>query len=287
MPWIDLHCHSTASDGTSTPAEVAQLGAAAGLDALALTDHDTTAGLREFLAAAAGFPGFRGIPGVEISTVFGSRELHIVGLFIDPESPELNAFLGEQRTKRALRNELMLKRLASIGYELSPDEPEFARMADRSNIGRPHFAAALVRRYGFATNQEVFEKLLGFGRPGFVRREMPNPSGAIAAIRAAGGVPVWAHPTYRQRNERAFIRRIIRRFQPLGLEGIEAYYSLFGPEETALVSEVAAQYGLALSGGSDFHSLTSSNLRIGTGAGGLRVPSELLPELEERRPVLQ
>ena len=270
MSYIDFHTHSLASDGTDRPAEVLRLAAGAGLAAVALTDHDTVAGQAEFLNAQSDHPDCRAVSGVEISCRFASREIHIVGLFIDCDEPGLLDFLFRQRCEREVRNAEILRRLASCGFPLSPDEPEFAAVPDRSNIGRPHFAAALVRRYGFSSNQSVFEKLLGHSRPAYVPRRLCDPGHAIEKIRGAGGVAVWAHPTYRCRNEGAFLRRSAKTLTKLGISAMEGYYSLFGPAETELVTSVAEKFGLELS--------------IGTGAGGLRVPAGLLEKLEKRRP---
>ena len=141
-----------------------------------------------------------------------------------------------------------------------------------------------MENYGFPTMQSVFDKLLKRGCPAYVQRTLPDPVRAFEAIHAAGGVAVWAHPVYRERNERAWARRVMKRFAPLGLDAVEGYYSLFGPHETELVTELAAAYRLALSGGSDYHGLNSPNLRIGVGAGGLRVPESLLAPLKECLP---
>ena len=159
--------------------------------------------------------------------------------------------------------------------------PEFAAGVN-GNIGRPHFARALMRRYGFSSMAAVFEKLLGHSRPAFVPRQLPSPAQAIEAVHSAGGVAVWAHPIYRDRAERAWLRRGLRRFTEWKLDAVEGYYSLFGPNETALIKELAADYGAAISGGSDYHG-GNSTVALGTGAGGLRVPAELLIELKARR----
>ena len=178
----------------------------------------------------------------------------------------------------------MLRRLALCGYPLSPEEPEFAAVPDRSNLGRPHFAAALRRRYGFGSGQEVFDRLLGHGRPGYVPRRLGDPGLAIETLHRAGGVTVWAHPVYRCRDDTAFLRRVTKTLAKLGLDALEGYYSLFGPPETERVARAAEEFGLALSGGSDFHGANSPKIALGTGCGGLRVPAELLPGLEARRP---
>ena len=279
--YIDLHTHSTASDGTDAPARIVELAAELGLKAVALTDHDTTAGLPEFIAAGARHPEIVAVPGVEISCSYSNREIHLLGLFVDCASSELKDFLALRREDRMRRNAAMMEKLGSLGFGLSWDDPEFA-VPDPGNIGRPHFARALMRRYGFSSMATVFEKLLGHSRPAFVPRHLPSPAAAIAAVHSAGGVVVWAHPIYRDRAERAWLRRGLRRFTEWGLDAVEGYYSLFGPNETALVRELAAEFGAALSGGSDYHG-ENSTVAMGTGAGGLRVPAELLPPLEKRR----
>lgn len=278
--WIDLHIHSTASDGSVPPGELPGLAAAVGLAAIALTDHDTVDGLAEFQAAASAYPELEAINGVELSTVFGSREMHFVGLFIDPESAALSEFLHIQRAGRLERGERIALKLASLGYPLTPEE--IAAAGGAQTLGRPHFARALVTKYGFADIPAVFDKLLKHGAAAYVPRKLPDPAAAIAAIHAAGGVAVWAHPVYRQRNERAWARRIMRRFAPLGLDAVEGYYSMFGTAETALIKELAELYQLAISGGSDFHGDNTPGVQLGFGAGKMRIPAEILPALKAR-----
>lgn len=282
MRYIDLHVHSRSSDGSDTPSGIVEQAAAADLAAVALTDHDTVDGIPEFLDAAKRFPQLEAIPGVEISTMFGNRELHIVGLFIDHTNPVLCEFLEEMRRNRTVRNEAIRIKLNALGYPLTWDNPALAAAGDSASVGRPHFARALVENYGFPTLQSVFDKLLKRGCPAYVQRTLPDPAKAFEAIHAAGGVTVWAHPVYRERNEHAWARRIMKRFSPLGLDAVEGYYSLFGPGETEMVTGLAQTYGLALSGGSDYHGANTPNIQIGCGAGRLHVPEELLPELRAR-----
>ena len=281
---IDLHTHSTASDGSCTPSELIELAAAADLAAVALTDHDTAAGIPEFLAAARKKPSLLAIPGVELSTRYGSRELHIVGLFVDPEEKVFSAYLEKERSRRIKRNRDMKLKLGFLGYPLSDDEPAFVAAGGmEANLGRPHFAQALVEKYGFPDLRTVFEKLLGTNKAAYIPREYSAPAEAITAIHSSGGLAIWAHPIYRDRNERAYVRRVARKLSERGLDGIEGYYSLFGPPETALVLEVAQQFGLAVSGGSDFHGERSPYISLGSGAGKLRVPESLLLSLMERK----
>ena len=283
MNRIDLHTHSCCSDGSCTPTELVELAAAAGVGAIALTDHDTVAGIPEFLEAGRRHPEVETVPGVELSTMFSNRELHMVGLFIDPETPVLTAFLEEMREGRRRRNEQIRLKLNALGFPVTWDDPAFAGAdSDSASIGRPHFARALMHKYGFPTMQSVFDRLLKRGCAAYVPRELPDPARASEVMHAAGGIAVWAHPVYRERNERAWAKRIMRRFSPLGLDAVEGYYSMFGPQETALVLELAGLYHLAVSGGSDFHGANSPNIQLGSGAGGLLVPPELLNGLKAR-----
>lgn len=284
--FIDLHTHSSASDGTCTPAELVGLAREAGLAAIALTDHDTTAGIPEFLEAGKRSGEVEAIPGVELSTRYGAREIHIVGLFIDHQAESLKNFLAHEQAKRARRNRDMKVKLALLGYPLADDEPAFVRAGGMgANLGRPHFAQALVEKYPdrFSDQHAVFAKLLGDKGPGYIPREYASPREAIEAVRSAGGTAVWAHPVSRNKNERAFALRVARKLAALGLGGIEGYYSLFGPPETQMITEIAETLGLALSGGSDFHGGHKPEIGLGTGMGKLRVPARLLDALRGAR----
>ena len=283
--FIDLHVHSTFSDGTLTPEKLIQAADEIKLAAIALTDHDTVAGIGDFLREAKLHPELEAIAGVELSTRFGAREMHIVGLFLDPESVELNAFLSAAREERMLRNEAIKAKLASLNYPVSWDEIAPDRR-DCASVGRPHFAAALMKKFQFPDKQSVFDKLLKNGAPAYVPRKLPEPAAAIAAIHGAGGIAVWAHPVYRNRNERAWARRVMKRFAGLGLDAVEGYYSMFSATETAMITELAALNHLALSGGSDYHGKNSPQIELGVGAGGLRVPVALLDALKAKRPAV-
>ena len=282
MEFIDLHTHSTASDGTLRPGELFMLAREIKLAAVALTDHDTVSGLDEFLASAVDHPECEAIPGVEVACTFLSREIHIVGLFINPASPELSGFLENARQERLRRNRDLLVKLALLGYKL---DPEMAVFGGRplENLGRPHFAAALIEHYNFSHPREVFDKLLGRSRPAYIPRKLPDPRDAIKAIHDSGGIAVWAHPVRREANERAWLTRGARKLAAMGLDGIEGYYSMFSSTETAMVTETAERYGLALSGGSDFHGANSPDVILGFGAGGLRIPVKLLDDLKAKR----
>ena len=279
---IDLHTHSTASDGSFPPEELPRTAAEKGLCAVALTDHDTVAGIPAFLEAGKSFPHLETIPGVELAAMYGSRELHIVGLYIDHDSPALAAYLAEQREMRRRRNEDIRVKLNILGYATSWSDEAFAGR-DPSTVGRPHFARHLCLAHHFTDSRQAFDKLLGRSRPAYVPRKLPEYQKAIAAIHASGGLAVWAHPIYRERNEGGWLRRVARHLKAAGLDGIEGYYSMFSPVETALVMETAQNNDLVLSGGSDWHGENSPDIQMGSGMGGLRVPAELLTALKERK----
>ena len=279
MDFIDLHTHSTASDGTFTPAEVYASALEVDLTAVALTDHDTVAGLEEFMAAGADHPECAAVPGVEVASRIDNKEIHLLGLFIDRRSRSLLEMLEFCRSERQKRNRDIFLKLRFLGYDLDIGMDEFGGK-DLLEIGRPHFARALVNHYGFSSLQNCFDKLLGYGKPAWISRKYPLPEDVINAIHLAGGVAVWAHPILRDVPDRAFLLRTCRRLKKMGLDGIEAYYSMFSARETALISEVARQYGLLLAGGSDFHGDNRPNILMGFGSGGLRVPEELYFKLK-------
>ena len=274
---IDLHSHSIYSDGTKTPKELVDQAAENGLKALALTDHDTVDGIPEFLESARAIDYREAIPGVEISTIYSSREVHIVGLFIDHNNAELLAFLSQIQEKRVLRNELMVQKLASIGYEVDFDQIKEA--AQGEIIGRPHFANYLFDNYEFEDTREVFDKLLKRGAPGFVGRTLPNPAEAIDIIHKAGGIAIWAHPIYRKSKERSWCRRMLKFLVPAGLDAIEAYYTQFNEKQTQIVKDLALEFDIALAGGSDYHGENHPEIFLGIGYGELQVPASILPEL--------
>jgi len=277
---VDLHSHSNYSDGTETPEELLAEGQKIGLDALALTDHDTVAGIPDFLRGALEYPALTAIAGVEISTLYQRREIHIVGIFLDHTCAKLHEFLKDIQVKRRQRNELMAQKLTSLGYDI-----DIETLRERTNgqiVGRPHFAAYLLENYDFEDTQEIFDKLLKRGAPAFVPRSLPTPMEAISAIHQAGGITIWAHPIYRKSKERSWCRKILKDLVPAGLDAIEAYYTQFNEQQTKIIKDLAIEFDIALAGGSDYHGSHHENVSLGTGYGELRVPADVLPELMRR-----
>lgn len=276
---IDLHIHSTASDGTVPPGKLPEMAAAAKLSAIALTDHDTVSGVAEFMSSQPEFPQIKLISGVEFSSRFDARELHIVGLFIDKDNPVLQKFLSAMRDSRLNRADLMQQKLKSLGYEISWDDLRAAGM--QSDVpGRPHFAEVLVKKYNFPDNQSVFDQLLKRGAAGYVPRELPESATAIQVIKAAGGVAVWAHFLNSKYTSKTVINRTLTELKIAGLDALEAYYTEYTPTRQATALRIAEEHALAVSGGSDYHGSIHPEVKLGIGRGNLLVPDEVLTKLE-------
>lgn len=279
-PAIDLHCHSTHSDGTLTPAELVRRAAELNLAAVALTDHDTVGGLPEFLAAPAP-ASLKRLGGVELSCENEGQRIHLVALGIRSEDGELRALLEQVREWRRQRNREMAARLVELG--LLPEDPELARLVEQVEVlGRPHLAAALVARGKCRTMREAFSRFLGRGRPAYIPRRVSPLDAALRAVHGAGGVAIWAHPLTTGSLTVVKFQRLADDYAERGLDGVEAYYSEFSPHQTRTVERVAAEAGLLLSGGSDFHGEHIPDIALGSGYGTLRVPASVLPALLEQ-----
>lgn len=276
---IDLHVHSTCSDGSVSPTDIVRAAADIGLTAVALTDHDTVAGVDEFMEAAPAAK-ITAVPGVEISCSWYAGTMHMVGLFVDPRNADLLAMLETIQGNRHTRNLLIIEKLRSLGIDITHDEA--AAVAGGDVVGRPHIAQVLVRRGACCDLQDAFDRFLATGKPAYVRRFLPLPEEAIGTLHKAGAVVVWAHPLSQLRTATAKLRQTARFLKDAGLDAMEVHYPGFSEDETATASAVAKQTGLLASGGSDFHGENSPGIALGTGRGDLRVPDHLLPPLAER-----
>jgi len=279
---IDLHTHSRASDGLLQPAELAAAAGRAGLTAVALTDHDTTAGLPEFLEAARGL-AVEAVPGVEFSCSWYAGVMHVVGLFINPGAPELEFLLKRIRASRDDRNRRIVARLQELGADITWDGA--AAQAGGAVMGRPHIARELVARGICPNTQEAFRRFLAVGQPAYIRRYLPLPEEIIAIVHRAGGVTVWAHPLSKVRESPSHLRQTARFLKERGLDAIEARYSEFNADDTAIAERVAGQVKLLTSGGSDFHGDPAAGIALGTGHGDLAVPDAWLEPLRARAAV--
>lgn len=277
MSRMDLHLHTTHSDGSFTPAEIIDLAQKAGVTALAITDHDITTGVSE--AAEAGRDrGIEVIPGIEISSTFGNSELHILGYFLDCRDEKLNERLATLRESRHRRNPKIIERLQAAGIDISYDEVR--ALAGTDSVGRPHIARILMEKKVVASAKEAFDQWLAEGRPAYVPRDLPTPAEAIQWIKAAKGLPVLAHPTWVKTTE-GTLTDLVRGLKSDGLDGVEVHYSTHTARQTRDYLALAKQLDLLITGGSDFHGLTKPDICVGTGKGTLHIPVSLLGKLKD------
>jgi predicted metal-dependent phosphoesterase TrpH len=275
---IDLHMHSTFSDGSLTPEQLVEMGRSIGLTAMALTDHDCTAGVGRFVdACAAG--GIRGVTGVEISADVRRGTMHVLGYFVEPGHERLERVLERIRDGRQTRNLEILDRLNRLGFALSWEEVK--AYAGEDVVGRPHFAQALEAKGYVSSKMEAFDLYLGKGKKAYAERFRMSPADSIAAIRGAGGIAVLAHP-FTLDLKRDALRAAVCELRDAGLAGIEACYSEHSLEQEALYRALAGELGLAVTGGSDFHGDANPAIRMGTGFGTLNVPDEFMADLDRR-----
>jgi hypothetical protein len=277
MSRLDLHLHTTHSDGSSTPAEVVHLARRAGVTALAITDHDITTGVAE--AAATGQQlEIEIIPGIEISSTLDDSELHVLGYFLDPRDPALNERLTVLRESRHRRNPQIIERLQTMGIDITYEEVR--ALARTDSVGRPHIARILVGKGVVGTAQEAFDRFLAEGRPAYVPRMLPSPAEAVQWIKAARGLAVLAHPTWIKATT-GTPADLVRQLKADGLDGVEVHYSTHTPRQTREYLDLATRLGLLVTGGSDFHGLTKPDIQVGVGRGTLHIPETLLPKLKE------
>jgi predicted metal-dependent phosphoesterase TrpH len=282
MRLIDLHCHSTASDGSDAPAELIRKAVDAGLAALAVTDHDSLAGLDEAQRAAGG-PKLELIRGCEISARGEGGEMHILGLWIPREHPNLNFFEGvlrELREHRSARNQIMVERLSKQGCSLSYDE--VLAEAGGESVGRPHIAKVLVRKGYAKSAQEVFTRYLGSKGSAYEPKKVLQPEEAVELLLSVGATAAFAHPRLVKASD-AWLEAAVVRLKACGLSAMEVYHSEHSEADTRFCLALAARQGLALCGGSDYHGKLKPDIVLGRGRGGLRVPGTLLDQLKQRR----
>ncbi len=264
----DLHTHSHYSDGTLTPAEIIAEAAACGLSAVALTDHNTVAGLPEFLAAARD-SSVQAIPGVEISAGYGGKEVHIVGLFLPPEKfHEVSAFVNIILQRKEESNRRLVQALNRAGFTLDYDA--LLRSHTSGNINRAIIASALLERGYISSREEAFRGILSSRNGVYQPPERLSAFDVISFLHRIGAVPVLAHPFLNFQEPE--LQQFLATAKDHGLAAMETVYSTFSPEQTAAASRIAREYGLKESGGSDFHGAVKPDIHLGTGRGNLAVP---------------
>jgi predicted metal-dependent phosphoesterase TrpH len=266
---IDLHTHSTASDGELTPAELVHLALERGLSAIGLTDHDTVAGIDLAIAAARGTE-IQIIPGVELSADVSEGEVHVLGYYVDWHQSYFQSMLEKFRDGRYGRAEKMTRKLATLGVPVSFERVK--EIAGDASIGRPHVARALLEAGHVASVSEAFDKYISRNGPAYVERYRQTPEDAVSLILRAGGVPVLAHPI----QVTDWVLPLVRS----GLLGLEVYYGTYSDSERAELARLAKQYGLIATGGSDFHGL--DKMKRLSGLGETSVPPETAQRLREK-----
>lgn len=276
---IDLHAHTTASDGSLTPTALVRLAAERGLSTIAVTDHDTVSGCAEALAAAPA-AGVEVVPGIEISVDYPQGEFHLLGYFVDHEDPSFLAQLHRLQDNRVNRNHQMMAKLQAAGLPITMED--VIAEAGGGQIGRPHMAKALVRRGVVGSVQEAFDRYLADGAPCHVPKIKLDPEAAIALIHAAGGVAILAHPKYLEFPDLASLERAIAAWSAAGLDGIECYYSQHSEAETAAYLAIARRLGLLVSGGSDFHGDSKPDVKLGAVYRGGPLARDRLPPIRAR-----
>jgi predicted metal-dependent phosphoesterase TrpH len=280
MSWVDLHCHSTASDGTLAPAEVVRLAVAGGLSALALTDHDTIAGLAEAGVAATGQIDFLG--GIEISAEYPyPGTMHILGYGVDVASPILASMTQQLLAGRDNRNPKIVEKLRSLGVAITMEEVESE--AGGAVVGRPHIAAILARKGYVSSIKEAFNKYLAQGGVAYFDKERLSPRNAFEMIHQSGGLPVLAHPVQLRTENDAQLERVVKDLKDLGLAGIEVLHSDHSPNDIERFSALADRYNLLKTGGSDFHGTNKKAISLGM-ANGHRIPRAYYDELVAAMP---
>ena len=280
MSFIDLHVHTTASDGTFTPSEVVKEAINRKLSVIAITDHDTTKGVKEALETLKTFnEELIVVPGVEISCQYDNREVHMLGLFINKEDETLSDRLRFMKEERDRRNDKMIKMFNDSGIPMTIEQLKFGK-AD-TVVSRAHFARYL-HEYGYVkSREEAFKKYIGDGCPFYLSREYVSAENAISWIHEAGGLAFLAHP-YLYGFKESKVAQMINDLKESGLDGLEAYHSTTDAGRTNQLREYAKRFELMVSGGSDFHGANKPYIYLGVGKGNLRITKHVYDKIIAR-----
>ena len=278
MEIIDLHAHTTASDGTLTPTELVDLASRSGLKALAITDHDTIGGVSEGLARGREI-GLEIVPGIEISVMNPGGTMHMLGYYLDHTDSELNTRLDRLQEARRERNPKIIAKLNKLGLDITMEE--VVAESGGEQVGRPHFARVMVRKGQAASINEAFDRYLTKGGAAYEDKFRYSAEEAIGMITDAGGLPVLAHPFTLGLEDPRELEQVVADLAAKGLKGIEVYYSETPAKRRKAYLALAKKYNLKPTGGSDFHGNNKAAIKLGRGVGDLQVPYELLAGLRE------
>lgn len=277
---IDLHLHTTASDGVMAPSEIVNYAKNRGLLAIAITDHDTIEGLEEGLLEGERI-GLEVIPGIEISAEHSPGSMHLLGFFIDIHHPILKERLEYLQKARAERNPRMVEKLNKLGIDISFDE--VLKASGGGQVGRPHFAQVLLEKGYVRSFQEAFDRFLKKGASAYVDKMRFSAEESIHFINEANGVAVLAHPNTLQLNGYSELENLVLRLVKRGLKGIEAYYPEHSALEVAQYKTLAERHGLLVTGGTDYHGIEKNGLDIGIGRGEMKLPYSIVENLKAAR----
>lgn len=277
MARLDLHLHTTFSDGSFPPAEVLARAHKAGVTALAITDHDIVDGLPEAFEAGSRL-GIEVIPGIEISSQYHGSEIHILGYFLDWQDPLLHTRMAQLRESRHVRNPQIVEKLRGLGMDMTYEDVK--ALAGTGSVGRPHIARMLMEKGYVQSSKEAFDRFLADGRPAYVPRALPSTEEGVRWIKEAKGIPVLAHPLWIKVPD-DHLDEFCDNLKGHGLGGIEVHYSTHTPQQTSKFLHLAKRLDLLSTGGSDFHGLTKPDIEVGTGRGRLHVPNQLLEPLRK------
>jgi predicted metal-dependent phosphoesterase TrpH len=280
MGYVDLHIHTTASDGVMSPSEIVRYAKGKGLQAIAITDHDTIGGLGEGLSEGEKI-GFEVIPGIEISAEHSPGSMHLLGFFIDIHHPLLIERLEYLQKARKERNPKMVEKLNQLGIKITYDE--VVKASGGGQIGRPHFAQVLIEKKYVRSFQEAFDRFLKKGAPAYVEKFRFTPKEALYFINEAKGVAVLGHPNTLGMNGYSELEDLLLKLIENGLKGIEVYYPEHSPLEIAQFKNLAERYGLLVTGGTDYHGIEKNGLDIGVGRGEMRLPYSMVEALKATR----
>ena len=278
---IDLHTHSTASDGSLTPEGLVMLGKELGGEALALTDHDTVEGLEAALMAGEKW-AFEVVPGLEISAQYAKGTMHILGYFMDHQNPLLAGKLKTLQEARARRNPEIVRKLNALGCAVTMEDVKAA--SGDGQIGRPHIAMALKKKRYVKSLEEAFQRFLKKGGAAYVEKFRFSPEEAIQMIQAAKGIAVLAHPFTLNLTTTEDLKKLLISLKAEGLKGLEVYYSEHSAEQTKIFASLAGKLDLLMTRGTDFHGQNKESVHLFKGFGNIQIPYTILETLKAARP---
>ena len=275
---IDLHAHTSASDGTYSPKELLKLAKSDGIEAIAITEHDTIEGLPEALEAGEKM-GVEVIPGVEISIDYQPGSMHVLGLFLDIENEKLKEYITDLQTSRSSRNPRIIEKLNELGLSITMEEVE--KISGGGQVGRPHIAAALLKNGHVRTIQHAFDKYLKKGAVAYYERHRLTREKAVDMIHGAGGLVILAHPHTLGVNGIS-LDNLMAELKEVGFDGLELFYNSHSPSDEDKLMKIVDKNGFVISGGTDFHGENKPSIKLGVGYGNMAIPYEVLQEMKQQ-----